>query len=118
VQVGIAPAKDEDRLLQGFEPAGQSFRATLRFSGFYVSTPAIDESRWQTVRHFFSAISDKAAKAMRNVVRRWKLHHRGDLALEPPSEALLKPVAMVPSCKKPSAKPISASPGFHLENLG
>ena len=31
---------------------------------------------------FSPAISDKAAKAMRNVVRRWKLHHRGDLALE------------------------------------
>jgi group II intron reverse transcriptase/maturase len=31
---------------------------------------------------FSPAISDKAAKAMRGTVRRWKLHHRTDLALE------------------------------------
>ena len=31
---------------------------------------------------FSPAISDKAAKTMRETVRRWKLHHRGDLALE------------------------------------
>jgi group II intron reverse transcriptase/maturase len=31
---------------------------------------------------FSPAISDKAAKAMRETVRRWKLHHRSDLALE------------------------------------
>jgi len=31
---------------------------------------------------FSPAISDKAAKRMRETVRRWKLHHRGDLALE------------------------------------
>ena len=31
---------------------------------------------------FSPAISDKAAKAIRETVRRWKLHHRGDLALE------------------------------------
>ncbi|MGB5083185.1 MAG: group II intron reverse transcriptase/maturase [Methylocystis silviterrae] len=31
---------------------------------------------------FSPAISDKAAKAMRETVRRWKLHHRTDLALE------------------------------------
>src|SRR5665213_1375 len=31
---------------------------------------------------FSPAISDKAAKAMRETVRRWKVHHRGDLALE------------------------------------
>jgi hypothetical protein len=31
---------------------------------------------------FSPAVSDKAAKAMRKAVRRWKLHHRGDLALE------------------------------------
>ena len=31
---------------------------------------------------FSPAVSDKAAKAMREVVRRWQLHHRGDLALE------------------------------------
>jgi RNA-directed DNA polymerase len=31
---------------------------------------------------FSPAISDKVAKAMRETVRRWKLHHRGDLALE------------------------------------
>ena len=31
---------------------------------------------------FSPAVSDKAAKAMRETVRRWKLHHRGDLALE------------------------------------
>jgi group II intron reverse transcriptase/maturase len=31
---------------------------------------------------FSPAISDKAAKAKREVMRRWKLHHRGDLALE------------------------------------
>jgi RNA-directed DNA polymerase len=31
---------------------------------------------------FSPAISDKAAKAMRETVRRWKLHHRGDLILE------------------------------------
>ena len=30
---------------------------------------------------FSPAVSDKAAKAMREVVRRWKLHHRNDLAL-------------------------------------
>jgi hypothetical protein len=30
---------------------------------------------------FSPAVSDKAAKAMRNVVRRWKLHHRSDLDL-------------------------------------
>jgi len=31
---------------------------------------------------FSPAVSDKAGKAMREVVRRWKLHHRNDLALE------------------------------------
>ena len=31
---------------------------------------------------FSPAVSDKAAKAMRETVRHWKLHHRGDLALE------------------------------------
>jgi len=31
---------------------------------------------------FAPAVSDKAAKAMRQVMRRWRLHHRGDLALE------------------------------------
>ena len=31
---------------------------------------------------FSPAVSDKAAKAMRDTVRRWQLHHRGDLALE------------------------------------
>ena len=31
---------------------------------------------------FSPAVSDKATKAMRGTVRRWKLHHRGDLALE------------------------------------
>ena len=31
---------------------------------------------------FSPAVSDKAAKAMRETVRRWKLHHRGDLDLE------------------------------------
>ncbi|SEE72403.1 group II intron reverse transcriptase/maturase [Rhizobiales bacterium GAS191] len=30
---------------------------------------------------FSPAVSDKAAKAMHEVVRRWKLHHRSDLAL-------------------------------------
>jgi len=30
---------------------------------------------------FAPAVSDKAAKAMRETVRRWKLHHRNDLAL-------------------------------------
>ena len=30
---------------------------------------------------FSPAVSDKAAKAMREVVRRWKLHHRSDLDL-------------------------------------
>jgi RNA-directed DNA polymerase len=30
---------------------------------------------------FSPAVSEKAAKAMRKVVRRWKLHHRGDLDL-------------------------------------
>jgi group II intron reverse transcriptase/maturase len=43
------------------------------------------ESMNRTGRLFVSfspAISDKAAKAIRETVRRWKLHHRGDLALE------------------------------------
>jgi hypothetical protein len=31
---------------------------------------------------FAPAVSDKAAKAMRLAMRRWRLHHRGDLALE------------------------------------
>jgi group II intron reverse transcriptase/maturase len=30
---------------------------------------------------FAPAVSDKAAKAMRQTIRRWKLHHRNDLAL-------------------------------------
>ena len=54
VQTRIAPAKDEDCLLQGYKPAEQSSRATIRFSGIYVSTPAIDESHWQSVRQFLS----------------------------------------------------------------
>ena len=31
---------------------------------------------------FSPAVSDKAAKAMRNRIRRWKLHHRNDLPLD------------------------------------
>ncbi len=31
---------------------------------------------------FSPAVSDKAAKAMRSTIRRWKLHHRGDLSLD------------------------------------
>jgi len=31
---------------------------------------------------FSPAVSDKAAKAIRKTIRRWELHHRGDLALE------------------------------------
>lgn len=31
---------------------------------------------------FSPAVSDKAAKAMRETMRRWKLHHRGDLDLD------------------------------------
>ncbi len=31
---------------------------------------------------FAPAVSDKAAKAMRQRIRRWRLHHRNDLALE------------------------------------
>lgn len=31
---------------------------------------------------FAPAVSDKAAKAMRETMRRWKLHHRGDMGLD------------------------------------
>jgi hypothetical protein len=31
---------------------------------------------------FSPAVSDKAAKAMRETMRRWRLHHRGDLGLD------------------------------------
>ena len=53
-----------------------------RFEGF---TFRPRQSMNRTGRLFVSfspAISDKAAKAIRETVRRWKLHHRGDLALE------------------------------------
>src|SRR5438552_5295205 len=46
--------KDEDCVLQRLEPTERLSEATLRFSGLYVSTPTIDESRWKAVRQFLS----------------------------------------------------------------
>src|SRR5258708_38807164 len=50
----MASAKDEDCVLQRLEPTERLSGATLRFSGLYVSTPTIDESRWKAVRQFLS----------------------------------------------------------------
>src|SRR5206468_6333516 len=46
--------KNKDCVLQRLEPTERLSGATLRFSGLYVSTPTIDESRWKAVRQFLS----------------------------------------------------------------
>lgn len=56
---------------QNFDFLGYTFRsrgAKNRFGGMFVS--------------FIPAVSAKATKTMRSVLRQWKLSHRGDLALE------------------------------------
>lgn len=71
----IAYCKDANRRgsypIQRFDFLGYSFRprrSMNRHGRLFVS--------------FAPAVSDKAAKAMRQTMRRWRLHHRGDLGLD------------------------------------
>ena len=79
----LHPQKTQDRVLQGCQSARQLSGAAIRLPGLYVSAPAVDEPR----RASCSSVSlrrsaTKAAKAMRQTMRRWQLHQRNDLGLE------------------------------------
>jgi RNA-directed DNA polymerase len=52
------------------------------FLGYTFRPRRAKNRRGELFVSFAPAVSDKAAKAMRQLMRRWRLHHRGDLALE------------------------------------
>ena len=84
VQAGSASREDEDRLLQGCEPAGRLSRHCVRLSGVPVPSPENDVEKGG--RRIFAhsvqpAASPKALKRIGRRVRSWALHHRSDLSL-------------------------------------
>jgi RNA-directed DNA polymerase len=52
------------------------------FLGYTFRPRRAKNRRGELFVSFAPAVSDRAAKAMRQVMRGWRLHHRGDLALE------------------------------------
>ena len=82
VPATAAPAKDQDRLLQGCQSPGEYPERSFDFLG-YTFRPRVaigrDQKRFVS---FIPAVSDKAAKRMRLEVRRWRMHLRSDLELE------------------------------------
>ena len=50
----VHPQKDEDRVLQRYQPTWRLPGARIRLPGLYVSAAECEESHWETVRWFYS----------------------------------------------------------------
>jgi hypothetical protein len=81
VQIGIAPAIDEDRVLQGRQLPGSYPLQQFDFLGYTFRVRRVKNGDGEMFIGFVPAVSGAAAKAMRLTVRRWRLHHRDDLTL-------------------------------------
>ena len=78
---GSSSGKDEDRLLQGHEPARRLPVQSFDFLG-YSFRPR--KAAWRGGRYgtsFLPAASPKALKAIRQTIRGWAFHHRTDKSL-------------------------------------
>src|SRR6266404_8335341 len=82
VQIGIASAKNEDRVLQGRQPRRQLSGPTVRYPGLQFRARKIKNRDGEMFIGFVPAVSGAAVKAMRLTMRRWKLRHRNDLMLD------------------------------------
>ena len=81
--LATASAKDQGRLLQVMQIApGHIPERSLRLSRLYVQAKIGENRDGKHFVSFLPAVSSKAAKRMRQSVRRWRLHRRNDLELE------------------------------------
>ena len=82
LQADAASREDEDRLLQGCEPARRFPEPSFDFLGF---TFRARKTMWQghiSAHGFMPAASPKALKPISRKIRRWALHHRSDKSLQ------------------------------------
>ena len=81
LQAGAASGEDEDRLLQGCEPARRLSYHSFDFLGFQFRAR---KTIWngKAAHGFMPAASPKALTAISRTVRRWSLHHRSDKSLQ------------------------------------
>src|SRR5437667_12914061 len=82
LQAGAASREDEDRLLQGCEPARRLPEPIVRFSRFYVPSEEDDMEGAYHAHGFMPAASPKALTFISRTIRRWTLHHSSDKSLQ------------------------------------
>src|ERR1700675_2640491 len=80
LQAGAASGEDEDRLLQGCEPARRLSYHLVRFSGFSISSPE-DDLEWKGCPRLHARRQSESVDG-HQPDGRWSLHHRSDKSLQ------------------------------------
>ena len=81
LQAGAASGEDEDRLLQGCEPARRLSYHLVRRSGFSISSPD-DDLEWKGGPRLHARRQSESVDGHQPNVRRGSLHHRSDKSLQ------------------------------------
>src|SRR5947209_9728435 len=81
LQVSAASAEDEDRLLQGCEPARRFPEPIVRLSRVQIPSEKSLEKRASRLVCFLPAASPKALTFIGRTIRHWTLHHSSDKSL-------------------------------------
>ena len=81
--IGSASREDAYRLLQGRRPDGRTSRGEVRLPRVHVPSSPVSKNRWgKYFVNFTPAVSNDAAKKMRQEMRTWRIHLRSDKAID------------------------------------